>query len=256
MAHMCNGGYWIRSVRRGDRTTSVYYGGGEMGLLLAAMDAVIADRRRAERLERDRAEASALEKLAEERRRGLAIRRTAASVLEGMGFSRYQRTSRWRYRAMDNELANRDAWAPPSRQEIQSLVREAQAGEGDAQARLAALAGEHPKAVATAVTTSFYRAAKRLLADAVTPDPAMATCVEARIDWFADELAGPGASLSMKLLAAVVAFSAQEYWVLTAAGAKRLSQASPAELRRQAAAQKRYLASLRTFAAIKKLEEG
>jgi hypothetical protein len=252
---MIDGGYWIKSVREGDRVTSRYLGKDEWGLGLAVIDVEIRERRRAERRERDRAEEAGRRLLAAERRRGAAVRWIVAVTLEGMGFTRYRGTSRWR-RTMTTEVANRDAGAPPGRDEIKALIARARSGEAGALARLTAIAKAHPKAVATAVSCDLHAAAKLLLAKELSKEPAMQVAVEAGIDAMEADLAGPGAGLPTLLTARVVAYTGVEFWTLTADAARKVNRTTPADLRRQHAAGRRYAMWLRTLATIKRLEEG
>jgi hypothetical protein len=253
MAYLSNGKYWIRSVRRGDRTTTEYLGSDALAAFVAGMDAEGRARREAERLERLEAEERTLAMAVAEAIRGRGIRRSAEAVLFGLGYRRPRR-GRWRRRRMGR--GDIEVTAPPPSRDILALYERARAGEDGALAAFTALAREHPRPVAQATGASLQRAARRVLADQVAKDPAIRAAFVARVEALEAELIPDGCGIATKLLASVVAQAHNEWWALCAAGAKRLTSAGPAELRREHAALRRYLGALRSYAQIERLEGG
>jgi hypothetical protein len=264
MAYLRCGKYWQKSIRRGDRVESRYLGKDELAAFLAEMDAEERGRREADRLERLEAEGLALATLAAEAIRGAGIRRATEAILGALGYARHERGRFRRRRSMKRgdvqviaaTAVPCDPAAPPGPGEIQALFERARAGEDGAMAEFGALARSHPKLVAAATATSLLRAARLILADQVAKNPATHAAFVARVDALEAELIPDGAGIATKLLAAVVAQAHNEWWALCACGARRLATAGPGELRREHAALRRYLSSLRAYAQIQRLEEG
>jgi hypothetical protein len=250
------GGYWKKTIRVGDRTTSRYLGKGEWGAGLAEADMILRGRREAERLERLEAEEEARRRLAREEVRDARTRRVVAAVLVGLGFIRYQRNP-WRRQAMRSIEGPRDSGKPPAARRVAALVKRVRAGKPGALPELAALARAHPRVVAEATMTDMNWCAKSALAELLAGhgrDEATAVAVEARLDLLEAELAPAGSGIATRLLAAVVAHAWAENWAITAACSKLLGKTAPGDLRRQHAALRRYLASLRSYAQVERLE--
>jgi hypothetical protein len=254
MAYVRDGRYVYQSLRIGGRVTSVYLGSGPAAVeVAAANDAILEDRRRGQ-LERRRAEEEQRALLAGERDRGRGLRRIVAVVLEAFGYIQYQRNP-WRRRAMrQTELARPDA-TPPGREAIRSLVARVHKGEQGALPDLAAMARLHPRLVASATCKDLAYAARLMLAARLSgEDRASEVGFTTRIDLVASDLAGEGASPALRLCAQVVAFSWAEYWVLSIVSANNLANTHPMQLKRQDAAQRRFLAALRAYSRIASLE--
>jgi hypothetical protein len=256
------GRYLQHSIRIGGRVSTEYYGMGHYAADLATMDVIFRAERDRERLERLAVDEEHRRLYDEEQARGVAVRRMVAVILTALGFVRYARNP-WRRRAMRRGVRSMtpavcsDPGPPPVPAEVEALVKRTSAGEKEALWSLCELAKVHPRVVVDATTNDLCWCARTLLADHLgNGDKAQEIGIETRLELIAADLAGEGASLALQLCAEVVAFSWLEYWTLSAAIARggRLAKTTPIEIRRQNAAHRRFLASLRTFTQIASLE--
>jgi len=150
-----------------------------------------------------------------------------------------------------------DPGPPPAPKDVEALIARVRAGEPGSLPDLADLAKVHPRIVVDATTNDLAWCARTLLAeDLAKGDEAGVIGIETRLELIAADLAGEGASLALQLCAEVVAYSWIEYWTMSAAIAKggKVAMTTTMDLRRQDAAHRRFLSSLRTFARIASLE--
>jgi hypothetical protein len=245
-------GYWQKTIREGDRVTTNYLGRGELGAGLAEVDMILRGRREAERLAAEVAEDRARRLFALEAARGAATRRAVAVILEPMGFRRYARGA-WRKRAMRS--IEGPPGKPPAARHVAALVRRVRGGDEDALAELAGLARLHPRAVAEATSNDLVRIARTMLGEALSArDKAARLGLQARLNVIEAELAPPSAGTATRLLAAVVSQCWGEFWSIDAACSKVLGTTAPGDLRRQHAALRRYLAAVRSYAQVERIE--
>ena len=145
---------------------------------------------------------------------------------------------------------------PPAPKDVEALIARVRAGEPGSLPDLADLAMVHPRIVVDATSSDLAWCARTYLAeDLAKGDEAGVIGIEARLELIAADLAGEGASLALQLCADVVAYSWIEYWTMSAAIARGgMATTTTMDLRRQDAAHRRFLASLRTFQRIASLE--
>ena len=262
MAFAKAGKYLQKSIRIGGRVRTLYYGMGPDAAERALADERIEADREQERRERLAVEEEHRRLYDEEQARGVAVRRIVAVILEAIGYVRYARNP-WRRRAMRRGVRSmmpavrNDPGPPPAPKDVEALIARVRAGEPGSLPDLADLAKVHPRIVVDATTNDLAWCARTFLAeDLANGDEAGVIGIETRLELIAADLAGEGASLALQLCAEVVAFGWLEYWTMSAAIAKggKVAMTTTMDLRRQDAAHRRFLASLRTFARIASLE--
>ena len=261
MAFAKAGKYLQKSIRIGGRVRTLYYGMGPDAAERALADERIEADREQERRERLAVEEEHRRLYDEEQARGVAVRRIVAVILEAMGFVRYARNP-WRRRAMRRGVRSmmpavrNDPGPPPAPKDVEALIARVRAGEPGSLPDLADLAKVHPRIVVDATGNDLAWCARTYLAeDLAKGDETGVIGIETRLELIAADLAGEGASLALQLCADVVAYSWIEYWTMSAAIARGgMATTTTMDLRRQDAAHRRFMSSLRTFQRIASLE--
>jgi hypothetical protein len=260
---LVHGKYYQHSIRLPDgRVTTESYGQGPVAADFASMDGLIRAKRERERRELAEAEAGEWELLEAEEDRGRALRQIVATVLEGFGFVRYARNP-WRRRAMTTLATIDRKGTPPDRAEVRALVKAVEAGEPGALNRFRDAARLHPAAVAELVGIDLAELARTnivrchltgdLRREKATVDLRREKAT-VQMRAMLEQLTGPRPSPVLKLVAEAVVFAWAEHWMLSISAGKYIASSTPMQVRRQAAAHKRFMSSLKTYTQIAALE--
>jgi hypothetical protein len=249
-----NGRYYQRSIRVKGKVTTRYIGAGEFGALMYACDLDLAEQERQlrqesrERLEREQAEFDV------ERARGKATTAIIATALHGVGYARPHRKS-WRKRPMTTEV--KPAMPVPTAAELKDLIAKCRTNEPGARAKLMDLAESHPQPVIEATGADLVELCFISLANLLNSEKRFAKRegLLAKLRLIVSDLVGKSRSPVKRMLAESVAFAWCEYWIVSLLPAVHdPMKTSPIYLRRQNAAQRRFMSALKTFAQVTALE--
>ena len=250
--------YYYRSVRRAGRVRSEYVGNGPLAELASLVD-------RADKQGRDEAagawrrERAVLD--AEDRCRAAtfaAVEIIARIALELAGFHRHKR-GEWRRRRMGDEATKLPAPAgmPGTYEEILDVVTRASEGDKGALPRLREMIRADParmlKVTGAELADQVEGATIRKMAG---NNVGWAEALPRKMKAIREELAGPGSSPIEKLLAERVALCWLDVhnWDLRHAQAEGLTYAQADHYQKMRdRASRRYLAALKTLAAVRKL---
>jgi hypothetical protein len=151
-----------------------------------------------------------------------------------------------------------DPGPPPDSGVVEALMRRVEAGESDALQKLSRLTMSHPRIVAEETGSDLAWLARTTLANRVLPGvegDAYRVRLEARMDLFLHELAGRDPSPAMRLVSEAVVFAWAEHWTHSTLAARLgIQQMTPMQVKRQQAALRCFMASLKTYAQIARLE--
>jgi hypothetical protein len=258
MPYLKSGTYWQHAIREDGRVRLCYYGRGPEATLLAGMAQAAAEERRQERRERAAAEAERRRLFELEADRGRVVVRLVAAGLEGLGFYRIGRTPWRRQRRMrptvPARLGKPDPGPAPAPKQVKALLARVKAKEAGAYQRLVRMAGDFPELVVEETAADLEWAAKTTFLSRNLKDAEFVLGAETKLELLRRDLAGPGPSPALKLVVEVVVFAWLEHWALSTVAAARLQSSSPMELRRQNAAQRRYLTAIKTYLQVSAFE--
>jgi hypothetical protein len=245
-------GYYYKTERVGGKVTTRYFG---RNPIIAELDR----ERREEKLEEQAAinahrdEQARL--LREDQSRWQATHTLLTLTLEAWGFTRYSRNP-WKRRRMNEIQTIDNADNTALRKQFRSLVKRVVRGDADAVRELQAFSMAHPKEMARSVVFNVDKLAMQTLASTeYTQDGSWAEQFYAKMECVAFELAGENPTVPRLLCAQAAAFAWAEHWrqsMLSAA--TRGGERSKEQIRRQDAAHKRLMVSLRTLSQIAKAE--
>jgi len=244
--------FYYRYVRRHGRVKREYVASGEWAELLAQDDWEQRQEREQERQAIREIEDEHRDAYQTERQRGQGIKTLVTIGLEGLGFIRYQR-GRWKRRSMRALTSNgTKAGKKPVVEKIRQLVNAIVRGDQSAVPKLQAISRSAPRAFAREVEGAFPALAYYLLAKGEMPtDHKLRDDFVARMHLVAHELAGDDPSTARRLCSEAAAFAWGECWLLNMkAGAAKVDRQSVESSRRQTAAARRLMMSLKTVAQI------
>jgi hypothetical protein len=146
---------------------------------------------------------------------------------------------------------------PPSKQELRKLIEEVGAKVPGALGDLYRLALAHPAAVVKATHADLVSLATEILVGTMTKDDgALYEGIQARLRMLITELSGDAPSPVRKLCVEAVAYAWCDHWnVSTLVAANPHHALAPEWVRRQQAAHRRLMTSLRTLAQIAAVEK-
>jgi hypothetical protein len=258
MHYLKSGTYWQHAIREDGRVRLCYYGRGREATLLAGIAQAAAEERQQERRERAAAEAEQRRLLELEADRGRVVVRLVAAGLEGLGFYRIGRTPWRRQRRMrptvPARLGRPDPGPAPAPKQVKALLARVKAKEVGAYQELVLLAERHPALVVEETAADLAWAARTTFANRNLKSADFILGHDTQLSMMRRELAGDRPSPALKLVVEALLFAWQEFWMHNTIAAAREQTSSPMELRRQGAAQRRFLAALRTYVQISTLE--
>jgi hypothetical protein len=254
--------YYYRSVRRGDRVATEYFGRGARGEHAEYRDEIAATVRRME-AEAWKAERAALDGADRESAgRFAAVGEVVAGMLEAAGLVRHNRGNWRRPRMRRTTVAiygdgeRRDPPAPI--EEIEATLDLANKGDKPALARIRKLIRADPALMPDALGADLAWQVECKIAQQLLPDqPGRLEAIEARCRRMRADLAGPDPTPIEKLLVSRIVLTWLEVHSLDfrclTAGNQPLYQAEYMAKCRDRA-HRRYLAAIRTLAAVRKLD--
>jgi hypothetical protein len=263
-----NGRYFYRSVRRGGRVETLYFGRGEAAEREA--ERLAEDRRRREAGDRaTRARREELEALARAQAGRFArVEVVVRAALEAAGFHRHRRGA-WRRRRRPMSEATQDQATVPALEptppavpdEIRDVVDRARRGDASALPRLRELIRADPDRMFLVVSADLAAHAEGLaIAGIVGPeDLAAAEGIRVKLGRMREALAGPGSPAIERLLAERAALCWLDCygWELRHLAATRGEGPAPREAehwqKMRGHAHRRYLQALKALATVKKL---
>jgi hypothetical protein len=258
MPYLNLGKYWHHAIREDGRVRLCYYGSGPEAALLAGMARAAAEERRQGRRERAEAEARERRTFELEADRGRGLVRLVAAGLEGLGFYRIGRTPWRRQRRMRPTVparpAKSDPLPAPARKEVKALLGRVKAKEAGAYQELVRLAQAHPALVVEETAADLEWAARSVFASKNLKDAEFVLGHETQMDRLYRDLAGPDPSPALKLVVRMVQFAWSEHWMHSTIAAAREQSSSPMELRRQNAAQRRFVTAIKTYVQVSAFE--
>jgi hypothetical protein len=148
----------------------------------------------------------------------------------------------------------------PTRAQVDELIAKVRENEPGSLERFKSLAQSHPAIVIEATHTDMQKSIFTNYAHTLSKrngqtDWAKWEGVRAKFNLIVDQLAGKSRSPVRRLLAETVAFTWVEFWSLAMfPSLKNPCTQSPLQIKRQAAAQRRFLSALKTFAQVSALE--
>jgi hypothetical protein len=251
------GRYYQRSVWESGKVTTHYFGVGPGAFAVSLLEDEGREARAAalavEQEQRALLEAEAV--------RGWAACRIVAVLLESLGYAQYQRNP-WKRRRRPMrriELARcGDPGPSPSPVEVRALAERVRKKEPGALAEFTELAERHPVVVADEMASDLAWVAKTTFASkAGGGNGPIAVALEVRIALLIRELAGERPSPALRLVSEATAFAWCEHWTLSAVAAHNdIGRSTPMSWRRQQAALRRFMTTLRTYHQIERLERG
>jgi hypothetical protein len=249
------GRYYQRPRQRGGRRWTEYYGKGSEAIAAehaAERQARLEGFREARRRDEEVREAGRIEAGI-----GGLLDAVVVQELNRLGYGRISRGP-WRWRPM--KAIDRDRSEPSAEQRAAAVAEIARlapvakkSGDKASLDRLRELGRDFPDEVIEAVAGDPAGLARKALLQPYWGNPAAQDGLELRLGQLTRELAGEDPSPVKRLCAQVAAYSNLEFWMLQAAATKQ-GWCTAAHLRYLDAAHARHLKSIRTLAAIGRLE--